>query len=361
MLEPRQTDSQSTVVSNFPQHNRPDVNSKKMPRRDSPAALANNMNGMPAHDEIEISVVVPVYCSAITLPELHRRVVATLENITQDFEIILVEDCGRDNSWEVIEKLANQDPRVRGIKLSRNFGQHAATICGCSTARGRWVFTLDDDLEHQPEFISDIYSKAKEGFSLVYGVYPQRTHSAWRNITSEIGRKMFRFAIPSLNYSYTSFRCIRGKLARELTRFDSPFPFVDGYLSWITHNCASVPVVHASRVSGVSNYNFRKLFAHSINIFVTFSDLPLRLASWLGLGAFLIGMLWLGTILIGKLLGDISVSGYASVMAGIVLFGGIQLLILGIIGEYLGRVNFQSSRRPLYLVARDTRQRTGDE
>lgn len=307
------------------------------------------------YDEIDVSVVVPVYRSAVTLPELHRRVVSAVELITQDFEIILIEDCGDDNAWEVIEKLANQDSRVRGIKLSRNFGQHAATICGCSTARGRWIFTLDDDLEHQPEFMPELYKKALQGFPLVYGVYPQRTHSTWRNITSEIGRKMFNMAIPSLNYSYTSFRCIQGSLAREMIRFDSPFPFVDGYLSWITNNCASVPVVHAERAHGSSNYSFRKLVVHSINIFVTFSDLPLRIASWLGLSAFLIGMIWLAIIIIAKIIGDITVSGFASVMAGIVLFGGIQLLILGIIGEYLGRVNFKTSRRPLYLVARDTK------
>ena len=306
------------------------------------------------YEEIEVSVVVPVYRSAVTLPELHRRVVAAVETITLDFEIILIEDCGNDDAWEVIEKLAIHDPRVRGIKLSRNFGQHAATICGCSKARGRWIFTLDDDLEHQPEYIPDLYRKAKQGFSLVYGVYAQRTHSIWRNITSEIGRKMFTMAIPSLNYTYTSFRCIQGSLAREMIRFDSPFPFVDGYLSWITNNCASVPIVHADRAHGSSNYSFRKLVVHSINIFVTFSDLPLRIASWLGLSAFLIGMIWLAAIIIGKVMGGITVSGFASVMAGIVLFGGIQLLILGIIGEYLGRVNFKTSRRPLYLVAQDT-------
>lgn len=307
-----------------------------------------------ALDEIEVSVVVPVYRSAVTLRELHRRVVAAVERITDDFEIILIEDCGGDNAWEIIQQLANEDSRVRGIKLSRNFGQHAATICGCSTARGRWIFTLDDDLEHQPEYIPELYNKAKQGFSLVYGVYSERTHSLWRNITSDIGRKMFAMAIPSLNYSYSSFRCIQGSLAREMIRFDSPFPFVDGYLSWITNDCASVPIIHAERAYGSSNYSFRKLVVHSINIFVTFSDLPLRIASWLGLSAFLIGMVWLATIIIGKIVGDITVSGFASVMAGIVLFGGIQLLILGIIGEYLGRVNFKTSRRPLYLVARDT-------
>lgn len=301
-----------------------------------------------------ISVVVPVYRSEQTLPKLHQRLVAAIERVTSDFEILLVEDCGGDGSWEAIQRIAIQDKRVRGIKLSRNFGQHAATICGFSLTRGEWVITLDDDLEQDPDEIPALFAKAREGYALVYGVYGERAHSTWRNLTSEVARRMFRFAIPSLNYEYTSFRVINGRLARELAHFDSPFPFVDGYLSWLTNSCASVPVMHGARDSGRSNYNFRKLVVHTINIFVTFSDLPLRMASWIGLGAFLAGMIWLAVIMLRWLVGGITVSGYASVMAGIILFSGLQLLILGIFGEYLGRVNFKSSKKPLFLVGTTT-------
>ena len=306
----------------------------------------------------KISIVVPVYRSQATLPELYYRVAATIEPIDPHFELILVEDCGGDNSWKMIQELANNDSRVRGIQLSRNFGQHAATICGFSNARGEWVITLDDDLEQAPEFIPRLYSKACEGHDLVYGIYPERTHKSWRNITSRLARWLFDKAIPSLNYAYTSFRCIRGDLARHLVKFDSPFPFVDGYLSWLTNRYAAVEVEHGTRVNGVSNYTLKKLITHTINIFVTFSDLPLRMASWLGLATFVIGMLWLMLILGRFFFGGISVSGYASTMAGILLFGGVQLLVLGIFGEYLGRMNFKSSRKPLYLVGDTTdRQR----
>jgi hypothetical protein len=133
-----------------------------------------------------------------------------------------------------------------------------------------------------------------------------------------------------------------------------PFPFVDGYLSWLTNRCASVEVPHGVRVSGTSNYTFRKLLTHTINIFVTFSDLPLRMASWLGLLSFLLGMGWLAFIVLRFLVGGISVSGFASIMAGILLFGGVQLLVLGVFGEYLGRINFKSSKKPLFLVGRTT-------
>lgn len=303
---------------------------------------------------VRLSVVVPVYRSQATLPELYRRLVQVLESVEPSFELVLVEDCGGDGSWQVISEIAAGDSRVRGIQLSRNFGQHAATICGFSLAKGDWIATLDDDLEQAPEKLPDLYRKAQEGYDLVYGVYPERSHRAWRNVTSDVARWLFRKAIPSLNYAYSSFRVVRGDLARELGRFDSPFPFVDGYLSWLTNRCAAVEVPHGVRAHGTSNYTFRKLLTHTINIFVTFSDLPLRLASWLGLLTFLMGMGWLGIIVMRYFIGGISVSGFASIMAAILLFGGVQLLVLGVFGEYLGRMNFKSSRKPLFLVGRTT-------
>jgi len=303
-------------------------------------------------DSTDLSVVIPVYRSERTLPELHRRLTAALTPITDRYEILFIEDCGGDGAWEVIESLCGQDERVHGVQLSRNFGQHAATICGIVRARGEWILTLDDDLEHPPEFVPKLLEKARDGFDLVYAVYPERTHTGWRNLTSALGRWMFRIAIPNLNYDYSSYRLIRRNTAKALAEFDSPFPFVDGYLAWVTNRYGTVMVDHGQRVHGASNYNFRKLFTHTINIFVTFSDLPLRFATWLGLAAFIVGGIGLLTIVLARLLGGITVSGYASVMAGIIVFGGMQLLILGIFGEYIGRMNFKSSRKPLFLVGR---------
>jgi len=301
-----------------------------------------------------LSMIVPVYKAEESLRELCRRSQAALESITADYEILLVEDCGGDRSWAIIHELSATDPRIRGIQLSRNFGQHAATICGFSRARGDWIVTIDDDLEHPPEAIPALYARARQGFVLVYGVFPEPTHAWWRNLTSGIARRLFRLAIPTLNYEYSSFRVVQRNIAEAVTAFDSPFPFVDGYLSWVTNNCASVEVEHRSRAHGASNYTFKKLLFHTINIFVTFSDLPLKLASWLGLCSFLIGMVWLLVIVLRRLLGGITVSGFASIMACIILFGGIELLILGIFGEYLGRMNFKSTKKPLYLVSRET-------
>lgn len=306
------------------------------------------------HNIIHVSVVIPVYKAEASIEELYRRLILVLEKINPNFEIIFVEDCGGDRSWSIISDLALRDTRVRGIQLSRNFGQHAATICGISKATGDWIITLDDDLEHQPEYIPELYQKAQEGFALVYAVYNERSHSTWRNVTSNISRWLFRRAIPSLNYEYTSFRIIHHKIAHALAKFDSPFPFVDGYLSWLTNNYAIIEAKHATRFHGTSNYTLKKLLTHTLNIFVTFSDLPLKIATWVGLGTFFIGMLWLSIIVMSKLLGGISISGYSSIMASIIIFGGIQLFILGIFGEYLGRMNFKSSKKPLFLVSKTT-------
>ena len=159
-------------------------------------------------------------------------------------------------------------------------------------------------------------------------------------------------AIPSLNFNYTSFRIIRRETAHALSQFDSSFPFVDGYLSWATNYYTTVPVEHGTRAEGSSHYTFGKLLAHTINIFVTFSDLPLRIAAWVGIFAFFMGFGWLGVILYLKFFGNIPVSGYASLMAVLVTFNGIQFFILGVFGSYLGRINFKTSKKPLYLISR---------
>lgn len=300
-----------------------------------------------------LAIVVPVYKAEGTIAALCERLVAAAEAITPDFEVLLVEDCGGDRSWEIIESLSQQDSRIRGIQLSRNFGQHAATLCGIAQTDARWIATIDCDLEQRPEDLLALYTKAQEGHDLIYGTFPARSHAFWRNWTSDLARFLFRVAIPSLNYDYTSFRLINGRLAHALTEFNAPFPFIDGYLSWICNRYATVVVSHDERSAGESTYTFGKLLTHTINIFVTFSDLPLKFASWIGLVAFLAGALMTVVIVLQRLLGGITVSGYASMMAGLVSFGGLQLLVLGIFGEYLARINHKTSRKPLYLVAKE--------
>lgn len=302
-----------------------------------------------------VSVVVPVYRGADSISELFRRLQATLKGADEQFEVLFVDDRGSADNWPAIQALTLVHPQVRGIRLSRNFGQHAATLCGISRAKGEWIITIDEDLEQPPESIPSMLAKAREGHLVVYGVNEQRTHARWRNITSELGRSAFKFAIPSLNREYTSFRVIHQSVAKELERFQSPFTFIDGYISWVTNTYATVIVPHDAGMHTTSSYNLRKLLAHMINIFVTFSDLPLRIATWLGVSASIGGAAWGVIIMAAKLLGVVNASGYASIMAGMTFLGGLQLLILGIFGQYIARINFKTASMPLFLVEQESR------
>lgn len=303
-----------------------------------------------------VSVVVPVYRGADSIGELFRRLQQTFCNSEENFEVIFVDDRGSEENWPAITALAATFVEANGIRLSRNFGQHAATLCGIARARGEWIVTIDEDLEQPPESVPALLSKAREGHLVVYGVNEKRSHAWWRNATSELGRSAFKFAIPSLNREYTSFRVIHQSVAKGLERFQSPFTFIDGYISWITNTYATVVVPHHDGAHATSSYNLRKLIAHMANIFVTFSDLPLRIATWLGIGASVGGGLWGASILVSKLLGIVSASGYTSIMAGMTFLGGLQLLILGIFGEYIARINFKTASMPLFLVEQETHQ-----
>jgi glycosyltransferase involved in cell wall biosynthesis len=301
-----------------------------------------------------VSVVIPIYNSENNILNLYSRISEVLTKNQCDFEIIMVDDCGPDASWQKINQLSCENNHIKGIKLTKNFGQHAATLCGISYATGDWIVTIDDDFEQHPEDIFKLIEAAQSGYDLVYGSFPQRTHMRWRNWTSEFARKLFTIAIPNLNKEYTSFRVIKKDIALELLSFTSPFPFIDGYLSWITNNYTCIPVEHGIRYNKSSNYDFYKLFTHTLNIFITFSDMPLKLSTWIGLFFSLVGFIVSIIIFLGKLFNLIDVSGYASIMVGFLLFGGIQLMILGIMGEYIGRINFKTSHKPLFLVSETT-------
>lgn len=298
----------------------------------------------------DVSIVVPVYGGSAALPELCRRLDATLRAAALEYEVILVDDRGQADAWGVIRALAAQHTRVRGLRLGRNFGQHAATICGIAQARGEWIVTMDDDLEHPPESIPSLLAAGDDDHPLVYGVFEKRTHAAYRNLSSELMRRMLKRAFPDLNEDYCSFRAIRAPLAKQLDRFGFNRPYIDGMLSWLTSSTRSVNVPHKQRQHGESTYTMRKLLSHAANIFVTFSYLPLRIATFSGAGLASISFLYLLYVIYGKLSGHITNPGYASLMSVVLFACGIQLLILGVVGEYVGRLMGATFRRPVYQV-----------
>jgi polyisoprenyl-phosphate glycosyltransferase len=298
----------------------------------------------------DVSVVVPVYGGSAALAELRTRLAACMASAGLSWELILVDDRGQAESWPVIRQLSADFPEVVGVRLSRNFGQHAATICGIEHARGQWIITMDDDLEHPPEAIPMMLNAGCEDSPLVYGLFPRRTHSGFRNLSSELMRWTLKRAFPDLNEHYSSFRAIHAPLAHQLTGFRLSKPYIDGMLSWMTSSVGSVEVEHGERRHGESAYTWRKLFSHAVNIFVTFSQLPLRIASYGGAALSLASFAYMLFVVYGYFSGKITNPGYTSLMSVILFACGIQLLILGVLGEYVGKLMGAAYRKPTYLV-----------
>jgi glycosyltransferase involved in cell wall biosynthesis len=306
-----------------------------------------------AHEPLikpDVSVVVPVYGAATALAELCERVAVVLRAAGYSHELILVDDRGQAQAWQVIQSLAAQHPEVVGVRLSRNFGQHAATICGIGCARGNWIVTVDDDLEHPPESIPALLAAGDSEHPLVYGVFAHRTHAGYRNLSSELMRRLLKRAFPDLNEDYCSFRAIHTPLAKQLDRFGLNRPYIDGMLSWLTSSVRTVVVPHDQRQHGKSTYTFRKLISHATNIFVTFSHLPLRIATYGGATLSAASFLYLLYVVYGRLSGSITNPGYSSIMSVVLFACGIQLLILGILGEYIGRLMGATFKRPVYMI-----------
>jgi undecaprenyl-phosphate 4-deoxy-4-formamido-L-arabinose transferase len=297
---------------------------------------------------MKYSVVIPCFRGSDTIPVLFDQIKSVFKQINSEFEVIFVFDGGEITAWDAIKKIVSDNPEiVKGVRLSRNFGQHNATICGFKYVSGDFIVTMDEDLQHSPADIPTLIKKQNEfNFDLVYGQYIQRQHSFFRNFTSEILNKLLRYGIPDLHPDYTSFRLIKTSIAKETLSMNNSYTFLDGYLAWITKNVSSVNVKHFLSESLISSYSLNKLFEHSINIFVTFSNLPIRL---LIKGSFLFmifSLIYGGYNLFRKVIYDDMISGFAtfSVLGSFGL--AIILMALGIIGEYIFRINLKTTKRP---------------
>ena len=306
---------------------------------------------------VKLSVVIPVYRSQQTLRDLHRRIVAALEPIEPAFEIILVEDCGGDDSWHVIECLAAEDARVSGIKLARNYGQHNALLCGIRAAMGEIVVTIDDDLQNPPEEIPRLLAKLTGDLDVVYGTPENETHSFMRNQASKITKLALQSAMGAESASKVSaFRVFRTRLRDAFEAYRSPTVNIDVLLTWGTTRFGALHVRQDERTVGDSGYGFGKLVNHAINMMTGFSVLPLQIASVLGLLFGSLGGLILVYVLWGYFHHGSSVPGFPFLASIIAIFSGVQLFTLGIFGEYLARMHFRSMERPPYTLLHRTVQ-----
>ncbi|MGF6754844.1 glycosyltransferase family 2 protein [Paraburkholderia sp. GAS42] len=304
------------------------------------------------HPTQGISVVVPVYRSAPTLVPLIERLTPVLKSAAEPYEVILVEDGGLDGSWQVIEMLAENDAHVRGIRLGRNYGQHNALLCGIRLARYSVIVTLDDDLQHPPEEIPKLLERLNAGFDVVYGAPEREQHSFWRDRASVITKIALQSTMGVETARHVSaFRVFRSALRDAFSAYRSPFVSIDVLLTWSTTRFTHVTVRHDPREIGVSNYTFRKLFNHAMNMVTGFSTVPLQIASLVGFGFTLLGVGLFCYVLARYFINGTSVPGFPFLASIIAIFSGAQLFALGMIGEYLARMHFRSMGRPAYAIA----------
>lgn len=302
-----------------------------------------------------ISVVVPVYKAETCLDELYRRLAQALQTISPNFEIVLVEDCGGDRSWEVIERLAKQDARVKGIQFSRNFGQHYGITAGLDHCNGDWVVVMDCDLQDQPEEIPRLYAKAQEGYDIVLARRGQRQDPLLKRFTSWAFYKLFSY-LADIDYDSETgnFRIMSRKVVESFRKMREQLRFFGGLVQWLGFPTASIQVEHAERHEGQSSYTFAKLWKLATETIIAYSDKPLRLAVRSGFTMAFFAFCYGIYALVRAVFYAVPIMGWSSLIVSLYFIGGIIIAILGILGIYLGKTFDESKKRPLYIVRRVT-------
>lgn len=298
-----------------------------------------------------LSIVSPVYNAEKIIPLLVERIERSIQKITSEYEIILVEDCGQDNSWEVIENLAKTNQRVVGIKLSRNFGQHYAITAGLDQSKGDWVVVMDCDLQDQPEEIGKLYNKAQEGFDIVIGRWFDRKDSLLKKFFSKIFYRTLGYLTGSeQDETVANFGIYSRDVVNAVVSMRESIRYFPTMVKWVGFKSTKVNVEHNDRNEGESSYNLKRLINLAMDIILAYSDKPIRLLIKTGLIISLISILVALIYFIKWLKGDVLVLGYTSLIISIWLLSGIILSTLGIIGLYVGKTFEGVKKRPIYII-----------
>lgn len=301
--------------------------------------------------KVHISVVSPVYGCSTSLIELYLRLVKTLEEITPDFEIILINDASPDNAWEVIKDICNKDSRVVGINLSRNFGQHYSITAGLDNVSGEWVVVMDCDLQDKPEEILNLYNKAKEGYDSVFAQRIDRKDNFFKKLFSKVFYKIFSYLTDTKqDATVGNFGIYKRIVIESILKMQDQIRFFPTMVQWVGFNKFYLPVEHCYRDSGKSNYNFRSLSRLAFNNIIAFSDKPLRLTTKAGFILSTISFFVALFYLILYSLGEIKVIGFTALILSVWFLAGLIMMLLGIIGIYIGKVFEKVKDRPHYLI-----------
>lgn len=312
----------------------------------------------PSQPSLRVSIVVPVYRSEGILTELCQQVFNALDAAgwSHDFELILVNDCSPDNSWQVVRELARQHPWVRGISLRKNFGQHNALMAGLHQARGRVVVLMDDDLQHPPADIVRLVHalESDPAADVCFTRYLGRQHAPWKKLGSRFNDMVAQLVLKKPKGLYlSSFKAMRWEVAQEIIRYDGPFAYIDGLILSITRAFVVIDIQHQTRLLGEGNYGLRRSVSLWLKMATTFSIFPLRVATVMGFGLTFLSMVMMAFVVYERLAHPDIPAGWASLAAILLLLGGIQTFCIGMLGEYLGRAYLKLNRAPQFSV-RDT-------
>lgn len=300
---------------------------------------------------IDISVVIPVYNSEECLEELAKRLTDVLEKTGLTYEIILVNDGSADNSWGKITDLCEIHSTVKGIKLRKNFGQDNAIIAGLNYATGASIIIMDDDLQHDPADIPALLDGLVQGYDVCYARFSIKKQTWFKNFGSWFNDKVANIVLKKPKGIYLSpYKAVKREVIDEIIKYDGPYPYVDGLLFRVTTNITQVPVMHHERFAGKGNYNLRKSITVWLKLATNFSVFPLRIATYVGFLASCIGFLLAIFFIIQHFVVEGAPAGWASTIVSVLFLGGIQLISIGIIGEYLGRLFLQHSEAPQFVV-----------
>lgn len=297
---------------------------------------------------MKLSVIIPVYNAEHSIGALVNEIKRVLAGI--DLEIILVNDGSKDGTEIICEKISSENPQVKFISLRKNFGEHNAVLCGLNFVSGEYAVIIDDDFQNPPIEILKLLNEIEKGYDVVYSKYIRKKHSFYRNTLSKISNSISYYLMDMPKNLYlSSFKIMRMEIAREITKYKGPFPYIDGLIMRITNNIGSVYVTHSSRAQGKSNYTFKKLFSLHLNMFLNFSVKPLRVFTTIGLLIFIGGMS-LSTYFVYCKLTYQEPAGWTSTVILILLLSGFQIIFLGLIGEYLGKQYMDQNNTPQWVI-----------
>lgn len=299
-----------------------------------------------------ISFVIPCYRSENTISHVVTEIEQKMEQMTQyEYEIILVNDCSPDGTLEVIRRLSEKNSRIKGISFARNFGQHAGLMAGLRHSKGEYVVCLDDDGQTPANEVDKLLDKLEEGYDAVYAKYEHKQHSLFRNIGSKVNELMTRMMLNKPKELYiSSYFAVRRFVVEDMIRYENSYPYVIGLVLRATKNITNVVVCHREREEGNSGYTFKKLIGLWFNGFTAFSVKPLRIATALGGISATGGFLYGAYTIIKRLINPDVPVGFSSTMSAIVFFGGMIMLMLGLIGEYVGRIYISLNNSPQYVI-----------